>query len=396
MATCGGFRHRGFEGGLHPQVTCSEREGPVVSTSINPSLAPHGYYRNGIALPEDSSTIRYQTEKLYGFKKFEPRYPNFDFQEPDTDDEAAKWARQPAEVAGKKEASPISAQRQMSALTHQSCDSFKAGYFIEANTFPSPRPPDGSLHIPVASPCDQLGFDTDTDSDFAELCFDISDWEEIPDLECDMTPNSVCEDAPSPPRQHPIPGSELFYTGPDMGMTSHPDAMLPFHLNAMHERLIRSDLGNINVLQKVPTIKLSHRKAARSGPVCSRGRHHRNLKARAQYLRDRSSRNGSILIKTPTALRANSIPYLTSENLQPKRKHCAFVQEQELRCLFEDRVGTPHLSELQPGDDVNAQLNIDELSVGGEIAALSVAEGATQGLSTFAITDIPNRELGPS
>ncbi|KAF2448172.1 hypothetical protein P171DRAFT_207221 [Karstenula rhodostoma CBS 690.94] len=391
--TRGGIRIRGFEGALYPQVTCSERESPVVPTPFSPSLESHGYCRNVMVLPHDSGTILDQTERLCGYDEFEIKRRHFDFEELGTDDEAANWPEQPAESGQTKDAVPLSALQQLNTLGHQGCDSSKAGYPKEVITFPSPHPPHGSLRISAESPFDQPSFDINTDNEFGQSCVD--------DCDCDLMPDLMYDDEIVPERLHHVPGSELepdfdIDTGPDMVLTFHPDAMSPFHPNAIYENRVRSDPLNIDVLQKTPkTTKAYRRRATRSGPECSRDRHRRNPKARAQCLRDRSFRSASIPIEAPTALRADSITILTSEELKPRRKHCAFVQEQELRCLFEDRVGTPHLSELQPGDDVNAQLNVDELSVGGEVAALSIADGPTQGLSAFAITDIPNQELGP-
>ncbi|KAF2676508.1 hypothetical protein K458DRAFT_396815 [Lentithecium fluviatile CBS 122367] len=49
--------------------------------------------------------------------------------------------------------------------------------------------------------------------------------------------------------------------------------------------------------------------------------------------------------------------------LGPKRKHSAFVMDEELKCLREAWVGTPHISELQANNDVSAQPSVEELSV---------------------------------
>jgi hypothetical protein len=54
----------------------------------------------------------------------------------------------------------------------------------------------------------------------------------------------------------------------------------------------------------------------------------------------------------------------------PMRKQSAFVKEEELRCLLEDRVGTPHISELCLDDGVSAQPNVEELGMAGEVEAL--------------------------
>ncbi|KAL1605115.1 hypothetical protein SLS60_004658 [Paraconiothyrium brasiliense] len=162
----------------------------------------------------------------------------------------------------------------------------------------------------------------------------------------------------------------------------------------MYEKLVCSDPVNIEPLQRAPSaMKSNPIRSTRSEPGSSHNRRCRSAQARAQFMRDRSCRSASVPIEQYTMASAGNFSLFTSDELRPKRKHCTFVQEQELTCLFEDRVGTPHLSERQPGDDVNAQLNVDELSVGGEVAALSIEDEATQGLTAFAITDIPNEEL---
>ena len=127
-----------------------------------------------------------------------------------------------------------------------------------------------------------------------------------------------------------------------------------------------------------------------------RDRRRRSLKAKVQHLRDRTARSGSECTNTHVAPNAGSFSTIQSKEVRPKRKHCAFIQERELECLFEDRVGTPHVSELQPGDDVNAQLNVDELSVGGSVAAFSNGGHGASGPSIFEITDIPSEASGIS
>lgn len=128
--------------------------------------------------------------------------------------------------------------------------------------------------------------------------------------------------------------------------------------------------------------------------ISRRDRRRRILKAKVQHLHDRTARSGSMLASVNVAANAGGSSIIYSEEVKPKRKHCAFVQEQELECLFEDRVGTPHVSELQPGDDVNAQPNVDELSVGGSVAAFSSGGHGASGPSIFEVTDIPSEGLG--
>ncbi|OAF99252.1 uncharacterized protein CC84DRAFT_389074 [Paraphaeosphaeria sporulosa] len=399
MAACEGIRIRGFTGKLHLPATCSERVSFLVSTRFNHAFVSHRCHPNAMILPDDSNTLGYRTETLHGNEDSKIKRPRLDSGETGTDDEVADWGHwghRPAESAHREDASPMSVRRQLSPLEHQGCDFFESRVFKGATAFPSSRSPDHLLYVPSESLLNQLCFDTVTEIESGGSCFDVSDCEAVPELGYDQTPNPVYEDGPLLARQHLVPRSELPYTCLDIVLKSSPDEILPFHQEAMCESPNRPDPVNVKIVQQVPTTKLTHRRVARSRPECCRGRYHRNPKAKAQYLRDRNFRTASMPIEAPTALRVDNIPLLNSESFKLKRKHCAFVQEQELRCLFEDRVGTPHLSELQPGDDVNAQLNVDELSVGGEVAALSIVDGATQGLSEFAITDIPYKGLGPN
>lgn len=94
------------------------------------------------------------------------------------------------------------------------------------------------------------------------------------------------------------------------------------------------------------------------------------LKARAQYARNRKMRTLSLDPKLEVASVPRSPAKSSLVDFGPKRKHSAFLKEQELKFWIEDRVGTPHISELQPDDDVSSQLDVEELSVGGEMASL--------------------------
>ncbi|KAF1965618.1 hypothetical protein BU23DRAFT_22452 [Bimuria novae-zelandiae CBS 107.79] len=146
-----------------------------------------------------------------------------------------------------------------------------------------------------------------------------------------------------------------------------------------------SSNSNLKVLHKShPSVPRCIKKVPSEPSSSSHDRRRRSTKTKLQHLRDRTSRSRSVSHYENAAARAAFLPAVSPLTLGPKRKHCAFVQEQDLKCLFEDRVGTPHLSEVQPGDDLNTQLNVDELSVGGEVAALDVGD---------AITDIPHEGL---
>jgi hypothetical protein len=108
------------------------------------------------------------------------------------------------------------------------------------------------------------------------------------------------------------------------------------------------------------------------------------LKARAQYARDQAARRIS---SSPTICTCSS-PHVGPEqaltDVGPKRKHSVFVQEEEIKFLVEDRVGTPHISEIQADDDVSPQLNVEELSVANEVAAQDTGERPTA-------TDVPDQ-----
>lgn len=164
------------------------------------------------------------------------------------------------------------------------------------------------------------------------------------------------------------------------------------HGVATDKEHLKPNLGNNEMpWDRPPTCASLNVSTTRSDPGGSRrDRRRRRAKAKAQYIRDRTSHGLSMPIDEILAARADFPLKALSDESGPKRKHCAFVQEQEFKCLFEDRVGTPHLSEMQPGDEVNAQLNVDELSVGGEVAAFNVGGQTTEGLSILEATDIPD------
>ncbi|KAF1997093.1 hypothetical protein P154DRAFT_622696 [Amniculicola lignicola CBS 123094] len=74
------------------------------------------------------------------------------------------------------------------------------------------------------------------------------------------------------------------------------------------------------------------------------------LKARVHYIRDRQlqlfpSKTSEILPPTPPL----SAQLPVALEFCPKRKHSAFVINEERKCRLEDRVGTPHLSEYGAG-----------------------------------------------
>jgi hypothetical protein len=85
------------------------------------------------------------------------------------------------------------------------------------------------------------------------------------------------------------------------------------------------------------------------------------MKARAHYARDRK-------IQSQTAHTHSTDP------VPPKRKHSAFLLDEEMKCHREDIVGTPHLSEMVPGDDAADEMDVEELQM-GEPAVMNIPEG---------------------
>ncbi|KAF2180840.1 hypothetical protein K469DRAFT_753179 [Zopfia rhizophila CBS 207.26] len=106
------------------------------------------------------------------------------------------------------------------------------------------------------------------------------------------------------------------------------------------------------------------------------------IKARAHYARDWNIRRFRSTQQehpspNPDVILQNSV----SVDVAPKRKHSAFILDEELKCQLEDSVGTPHLSEMVPGDDVSAQLNMEELSMGGRVSAMDGEVGIKDGFT---------------
>lgn len=83
-------------------------------------------------------------------------------------------------------------------------------------------------------------------------------------------------------------------------------------------------------------------------------------------------------------------PKATPVDFGPKRKHPAFLLEEEPKCLMEDHVGTPHISELHVDDDENTtQLKVEELSVGGEVGGLDITGNLIKGADTADLMSLP-------
>lgn len=116
------------------------------------------------------------------------------------------------------------------------------------------------------------------------------------------------------------------------------------------------------------------------------------LKARAQYARDKGLHQCPVTEKMDTSPEPEpKVQRIGSGDFGPKRKHSAFVKEQELKCLIEDRVGTPHISELQPDDDVSPQLDVEELSMSGKVTALGDGSVMTENSLSGSLTSPPSR-----
>ncbi|KAJ4355712.1 Mitochondrial beta-keto-acyl synthase [Didymosphaeria variabile] len=391
MATSGCVRIHGLDGGVDPQVNHTQRKSQLVPTTPNSRLGLHGYYRDVLGLPNNFNTLRSQSEHPQEYNESEFKQHYIDVEESDTGDKVLKHANRPTNLSLIGPASPMLRPQQLNDSKRQVSALYRSEDARKTTIFQSQHPPDRWLHAPGKSNFAQYNAYLDNEKPLGQQHVSCCNHENIPDLDYCLTPNQVHVNASSF-ELVPAPGREL---EPNFGFKSSPEMTLPSDPDAVYEKSVCSDPANIEALQTSPPEKPSPRRATRSEPGSSHSRR-RRAKVRAQYLRERSCRSASVPIEQSTVASAGSFPVLTSEELRPKRKHCTFVQEQELKCLFEDRVGTPHLSERQPGDDVNAQLDVDELSVGGEVAALSIEDEATQGLTAFAITDIPDEELSLS
>jgi hypothetical protein len=96
------------------------------------------------------------------------------------------------------------------------------------------------------------------------------------------------------------------------------------------------------------------------------------LKARAQYTSDRKLQQHAQNDVTDYIVKTmQPIQQVKTSAFGPKRKQSAFVKEEELQCVREDRAGTPHNSELEVDYEVFAPLSVEELSMGGEADVLA-------------------------
>jgi hypothetical protein len=104
------------------------------------------------------------------------------------------------------------------------------------------------------------------------------------------------------------------------------------------------------------------------------------MKARAQQARDRLMQDYSNSeMVTPTIETTQCFRI----GMVPKRQRSAFMKVEELDCMLKDRVGTPHISELQLDEDVTAHLHIQELGIAGAVDMLA-DEVLTDGQSEMA------------
>ncbi|KAF2821368.1 hypothetical protein CC86DRAFT_470600 [Ophiobolus disseminans] len=100
------------------------------------------------------------------------------------------------------------------------------------------------------------------------------------------------------------------------------------------------------------------------------------MKAQAQHVRNRrciqeasdhSSLCNSCNSKQP-------FDGLGSHGFSPMRKRAAFVKDEELKCMLEDRAGTPHISELKQDEDVVTSLHVVELGLVGAVDVMLAGE----------------------
>jgi hypothetical protein len=99
------------------------------------------------------------------------------------------------------------------------------------------------------------------------------------------------------------------------------------------------------------------------------------MKARAQQTRDRLLREYSDDEKPHQSFEpAQTFNEITPTKMGPKRQRSTFVKDEELKCMLEDRVGTPHISELQHDENITVHLDIEELGLAGEANLLITDE----------------------
>jgi hypothetical protein len=95
------------------------------------------------------------------------------------------------------------------------------------------------------------------------------------------------------------------------------------------------------------------------------------MKARAQQTRGRLLHEYSDEEKLKEPYHhAHIFNILVPTGVGPKRQRSAFVKDEELKCMREDRVGTPHISELQHDEDMTVQLDDEELGLAGAVDML--------------------------
>ncbi|KAF2715106.1 hypothetical protein K504DRAFT_486859 [Pleomassaria siparia CBS 279.74] len=102
------------------------------------------------------------------------------------------------------------------------------------------------------------------------------------------------------------------------------------------------------------------------------------VKARAHYARDRSLRSCSPGNLEDFQGSDTSSQKSGATDISPKRKHSAFVIEEELKCQDQDRVGTPHPCEGAFDEDVTSELPVGELGMEGGATAIDLGTSLTK------------------
>jgi hypothetical protein len=91
-------------------------------------------------------------------------------------------------------------------------------------------------------------------------------------------------------------------------------------------------------------------------------------KARAQQARNKQMRR-DMNVEVPEE--PVCVPtHAVANHAGPKRRLAAFVKDEELNCMLEDRAGTPHISELQHDEDVFTCLSVEELGLAGDVECM--------------------------
>jgi hypothetical protein len=94
-------------------------------------------------------------------------------------------------------------------------------------------------------------------------------------------------------------------------------------------------------------------------------------KARAQQARNKQMRKDTDSEVSEEPRHEVRAPiHAMMNHIGPKRRRAAFVKDEELNCMLEDRAGTPHISELQHDEDVFTSLSVEELGLAGDVESM--------------------------